>query len=304
MLAVGTAEFGNGTSTVHTQLAADALGTDAASIRLLQSDTSLTDHDTGAYGSTGTVVAGKATFAAATALAAQLRAVASELTGVDVADCLAVPGGVLCAGELVPHARLLRAALPTGRHRAEGRWGGTPRSVAFNVHGFRVAVDPRTGEIRILQSVQAADAGVVVNPRQCRGQIEGGIAQALGATLFEEVLIDGTGAMSTDVLRSYHVPTFADVPRSEVYFAQTFDALGPLGAKSMSESPVNPCRPGARQRAARCHGDPLHPDPVPPRRCLPGPGGRGPGSAASSRRAAGGRRRCRCLGRCPGPSSR
>jgi CO/xanthine dehydrogenase Mo-binding subunit len=115
--------------------------------------------------------------------------------------------------------------------------------VAFNVHGFRVAVHRGTGELQILQSVQAADAGVVVNPRQCRGQVEGGIAQALGAALWENVRIDGTGRVTTDILRQYHVPTFADVPRSEVYFAQTADALGPFGAKSMSESPFNPVAP-------------------------------------------------------------
>ena len=243
VLKVGTAEFGNGTSTVHTQLAADALGTGADAMVLMQSDTALTEHDTGAYGSSGTVVAGKATYAAARALALQLRTVAAELGDARLEDCVLHPGGVYCAGQFFTHRQLLEAATPTGRHRAEGRWGGTPRSVAFNVHGFRVAVDPRTGEIRILQSVQAADAGVVVNPRQCRGQIEGGIAQALGATLFEEMLIDGTGKVVTDVLRQYHVPTFADVPRSEIYFAKTTDSLGPLGAKSMSESPVNPVAP-------------------------------------------------------------
>ncbi|MBV1777965.1 molybdopterin-dependent oxidoreductase [Paeniglutamicibacter sp. ABSL32-1] len=243
VLKVGTAEFGNGTSTVHTQLAADALGTGAQSVVLLRSDTSLTEHDTGAYGSSGTVVAGKATEAAARALALQLCEVAAELGAGQVEDCVLHPAGVSFAGQFFTHRQLRRAALPSGRHRAEGRWGGTPRSVAFNVHGFRVAVDPRTGEIRILQSVQAADAGVVVNPRQCRGQIEGGIAQALGATLFEELLIDGTGKVETDVLRRYHIPTFADVPRSEVYFAKTADDLGPRGAKSMSESPVNPVAP-------------------------------------------------------------
>ncbi|WP_411731404.1 molybdopterin-dependent oxidoreductase [Paeniglutamicibacter sp.] len=243
VLKVGTAEFGNGTSTVHTQLAADALGTSADAMVLMQSDTSLTEHDTGAYGSSGTVVAGKATYAAARALAEQLRAVAAELGDGDVEDCVLHPGGVSCAGKLFTHRQLLEAAIPGGRHRAEGRWGGTPRSVAFNVHGFRVAVDPRTGEVRILQSVQAADAGVVVNPRQCRGQIEGGIAQALGATLFEELLIDDTGTVKTEELRQYHIPTFADVPRSEIYFAKTTDSLGPRGAKSMSESPVNPVAP-------------------------------------------------------------
>ncbi len=243
LLKVGTAEFGNGTSTVHTQLAADALGTTAESMVLRQSDTGLTEHDTGAFGSAGTVVAGKATYAAAQELALQLREVAAEISGIPVEECVLVPAGVSCAGTLVPHADLLAAARPAGRHQAEGRWGGTPRSVAFNVHGFRVAVDSRTGELRILQSVQAADAGVVVNPRQCRGQIEGGIAQALGAALYEEVLIDEGGKVETDVLRQYHIPTFADVPRSEVYFAKTTDSLGPRGAKSMSESPFNPVAP-------------------------------------------------------------
>src|ERR1700730_638495 len=67
-LAVGTAEFGNGTSTVHRQIAASVLGTLPSHIRLRQSDTDAVDHDTGAYGSTGTVVAGTATLRAAEAL--------------------------------------------------------------------------------------------------------------------------------------------------------------------------------------------------------------------------------------------
>ncbi|ASN52853.1 molybdopterin cofactor-binding domain-containing protein [Sinomonas sp. R1AF57] len=233
-LDVGTAEFGNGTSTVHVQLAATALaglGIAAADIVLRNADTALTDHDTGAFGSTGTVVAGKATLAAAEELARRIRAFAAEAR-------LPLPardgGLVAIAAEASRRGVVLEA---------EGRWGGTPRSVAFNVHGFRVAVHRGTGELQILQSVQAADAGVVVNPRQCRGQVEGGIAQALGAALWENVRIDGTGRVTTDILRQYHVPTFADVPRSEVYFAQTADALGPFGAKSMSESPFNPVAP-------------------------------------------------------------
>ncbi|NKX54272.1 molybdopterin-dependent oxidoreductase [Arthrobacter mobilis] len=243
-LDVGTAEFGNGTTTVHTQLAAEALGTSPAAVQVRQSDTALTEHDSGAFGSTGTVVAGKATLLAAQELAALLRSFASEVSGVPAEQCVPSEAGVDCAGNLLDFGRLAAAAAERGTQlAAEGRWGGTPRSVAFNVHGFRVAVHSGTGELAILQSVQAADAGVVVNPRQCRGQIEGGIAQALGAALYEEVLIDDGGTVTTDILRQYHIPTFADVPRSEVYFARTSDSLGPLGAKSMSESPFNPVAP-------------------------------------------------------------
>ena len=243
-LDVGTAEFGNGTTTVHTQLACSALATLPQNIVLRQSDTDLVDHDTGAYGSTGTVVAGKATLAAAAELSVRLQGFAASLFRNTSAQVRLEAGGVACGSERVSLAEVYLQAAEAGVElAAEGRWGGTPRSVAFNVQGFRVGVDPSSGEIRILQSVQAADAGVVVNPLQCRGQIEGGVAQAIGAALFEEVLVDGTGEVQTRVLRQYHVPAFADVPRTEVLFASTSDALGPLGAKSMSESPFNPVVP-------------------------------------------------------------
>ncbi|ACL41161.1 aldehyde oxidase and xanthine dehydrogenase molybdopterin binding [Pseudarthrobacter chlorophenolicus A6] len=241
---VGTAEFGNGTTTVHAQLAATALSTEAARVAVRQSDTDLVEHDTGAFGSAGTVVAGKATLAAAEELAVRIRAFAAGIRQTQASACVLDGDTVVVDRTPVALSELAQAAAEAGVDlAAEGRWGGTPRSVAFNVHGFRVAVNRGTGELRILQSVQAADAGVVVNPRQCRGQIEGGIAQAIGAALYEEVVVDSTGKVTTDILRQYHIPTFADVPRSEVYFADTNDKLGPLGAKSMSESPFNPVAP-------------------------------------------------------------
>jgi putative selenate reductase molybdopterin-binding subunit len=212
-LAVGTAEFGNGTATVHRQLAASALGCGVDDIELVAADTDEVEHDTGAYGSTGVVVAGMATLRAARALA-----------GLRAADGPDGPDG--------------------GKPReAEGSSDGRGRTVAFCVQGFRVAVHPDTGEIRVLQSVQAADAGTVLNPVQCRGQVEGGVAQALGAALYEHLDIDGGGQVTTRTLRDYHVPVLADVPRTEVYFARTHDPFGPLGAKPMSEAPFNPVAP-------------------------------------------------------------
>ncbi len=206
-LYVGTAEFGNGTTTVHAQLAAAALGTEPAAIRVVSSDTALSGYDTGAFGSTGTMVAGTATLRAARAMA-----------------------------ERIADGR-------PGRLETEGRADGTPRTVSFSVHGFRVAVRPATGEIRILQSVQAVDAGTVINPRQLRGQVEGGVAQALGAALHEHVDVDDRGRVTTRTLRDYHVPAFGDLPATEVLFARSEDPLGPLGAKPMSEAPFNPVAP-------------------------------------------------------------
>ncbi|MFF3980562.1 molybdopterin-dependent oxidoreductase [Streptomyces sp. NPDC001828] len=245
-IAVGTAEFGNGTTTVHKQITAGALNTTEDRLTVRQSDTDVVRHDTGAFGSAGTVVAGKAVLLAAGSLAERLRTFAARHTGVARHLCVLGAEAFDCAGRVVTLKELHEAAVAAGAEEeiaADGHWGGTPRSVAFNAQWFRLAVDPDTGEIRILRSVHAADAGKVMNPMQCRGQVEGGVAQALGATLFETVRVDDRGEVTTAAFRRYRLPQYADVPRTEVHFMETTDAIGPLGAKSMSESPFNPVGP-------------------------------------------------------------
>ncbi|MFB7969028.1 molybdopterin-dependent oxidoreductase [Streptomyces rubiginosohelvolus] len=243
-VAVGTAEFGNGTTTVHQQITAGALSTTVDRIVIRQSDTDVVRHDTGAFGSAGTVVAGKAVLRAADGLAVRILEFAAGQLGAAPGDCRLTVDAVECAGRAISLKELFQAARAAGRELlADGHWGGSPRSVAFNAQWFRLAVDPGTGEIRILRSVHAADAGKVMNPMQCRGQVEGGVAQALGATLFENVRVDERGEVTTAAFRRYRLPQYADVPRTEVHFMETSDAIGPLGAKSMSESPFNPVAP-------------------------------------------------------------
>ena len=236
-LHVGTAEFGNGTSTTHCQVAAAVLGTVPARIRLRQSDTDLVGHDTGAFGSTGTMVAARATETAALALRERILLAAAALSGHPAAECRLIEGAVLCGNRAIPLADLPGAGSGLAVMR---KADASPRSLAFNVHGIRLAVNRGTGEIVILRSVHAADAGRVMNPMQLRGQVEGGVAQALGAVLHEALRTGGDGAVSNPAFRHYHIPTWADVPRTEVLFADTHDAFGPMGAKSMSESPFNP----------------------------------------------------------------
>jgi putative selenate reductase molybdopterin-binding subunit len=240
-LTVGTAEFGNGTATVHRQIAATTLATTVDRISLRQSDTANGGHDTGAYGSAGTFVAGRATMAAAENLARDLIALGAHIAGADPASCALQDEAMVCGRQRLSFAELARSARGNGLAlTASGSSEGSPRSVAFNVQGFRVAVNKATGEIRILRSVHAADAGKVANPMQCRGQVEGGVAQSLGATLYEEMVIDDGGRVTNPKFRDYHLPSFADIPRTEVFFADTTDSIGPMGAKSMSESPYNP----------------------------------------------------------------
>jgi CO/xanthine dehydrogenase Mo-binding subunit/aerobic-type carbon monoxide dehydrogenase small subunit (CoxS/CutS family) len=243
-IAVGTVEFGEGTSTAHVQIAASVLGTTPDRVHLVQSDTDRTGFDTGAFASAGLFVSGNAVQKASTALRDAILRFAAGHAEVDIAECAMAHDAVTCGSVTVPLTELLAAACERRvRFSVSRKAYGSPRSVTSNAHGFRIAVHSVTGEIRILHSVHATDAGVVINPAQVRGQIEGGVAQAIGFALTENYHVDGNGVMLNPNLRNYRIPTYADVPRTEVLVVETADSAGPMGAKGVAESNVNPVAP-------------------------------------------------------------
>jgi putative selenate reductase molybdopterin-binding subunit len=240
-LAIGSAEFGNGTLTVHRQIAATVLGCGVERVLVTNADTDKSGHDTGTFASTGLVIGGAAVEKAATVLRDQLRHLAARYAGRPANCCTLGDGIVDCHGVALPLTEIYERATSDGvKLNAFRKAYASPRSVSFNVQGFRIAVNRITGEIDILQSVHAADAGTVMNPLQCTGQLEGGVAQGIGWAMIENMIIDSQGAVTNPVLRNYRIPAFADIPRTEIYFAATTDSVGPMGAKPMSESPVNP----------------------------------------------------------------
>ena len=164
-LAIGAPEFGNGSTTVRQQIIATILGTLPSRVTSTQSDTDRTGYDTGPFGSAGLVVAGKAVQYASEELRDRMLDLAAKLSGKDREKCHMALDHVNCDGIAVPLTELYTAAEKAGQKLEVMRKAyGTPRSVAFNCHGFRIAVHRVTGEIIILKSVHAADAGVVVNP--------------------------------------------------------------------------------------------------------------------------------------------
>ncbi|MFG6444462.1 molybdopterin-dependent oxidoreductase [Microbacterium sp. P07] len=256
LLRAGTTEFGNGTTTVLRQIAASDLAASFDRIELQSADTDLVAHDTGAFASAGITVAGKALHAATLALRERMLQLAAEIAGSGAAEAVLETAGVRVGERLVFFDEILDAAPESSAEglRVEGAEHGDLRSLAFNVHAVRVAVDVETGTVKVLQSVHAADAGFVMNPAQCRGQIEGGVAQGYGSALYEEVYIQPDGRIENPVFRTYRVPQFADIPDTEVYLADTDDSVGPFGAKSMSESPYNPVAPAVGNAIARALG--------------------------------------------------
>jgi len=243
-LANGAAEFGNGIITALRQIAAGVLNTKVANIAIDIADTDKTPYDTGTFASVGISVSGLAVEKAALALKTNILQLAALALGVEEKYCELGHEEVIAGDRRLPLAGL-GDRVPDLRHKLQvsRRAYAAPRYVAFYAHGFRVAVHRVTGEIRILQSAQGIDCGTLINPMQCRGQAEGAIAQGIGTSLFERMVIDERGAIVNQTFRNYRIPAFADIPRTELFFAKTHDPYGPLGAKSLAEAPVIPIAP-------------------------------------------------------------
>lgn len=173
---------------------------------------------------------------------------------------------VICGERRVPLAELVATARARGiRFTAARKAYGSPRSVTSNTQGFRIAVHPVTGEIRILYSVQATDAAVIINPAQVRGQVEGGVAQGIGFTLTENYQVDADGVMVNPNFRNYRIPAYADIPRTEVLLVESSDSFGPLRAKGIAEGCINPVAPALANAlhdatGVRCRALPLTPE--------------------------------------------
>jgi putative selenate reductase molybdopterin-binding subunit len=254
-LAVGSTEMGNGSVTSHCQIAAEHLGARMADIAIINADTDRAPYDTGTFASTGTVVAGQAVSLAALALRQNILEFAARHTGTDIAGWT-LTGDRVVSGNMSLLLTDLHAAGIAAGHRFQSKRKAylSPRTTAFSVQGFRLAVNRVTGNVNILRSVHAADIGRPINPMQCRGQIEGAVAMGIGWALTEHMVHSAEGRVVNAALRNYHIPAYADAPRTEVLLADTYDTIGPLGAKSQGECSINPVAPAIANAIANAVG--------------------------------------------------
>ncbi|MBL0901566.1 MAG: xanthine dehydrogenase family protein molybdopterin-binding subunit, partial [Reyranella sp.] len=179
---------------------------------------------------------------------------AAPHTGADRAQCRLDNDAVICGNRRIALGELHAAGARVNHRFTVGRRAYlSPRTIAFNVQGVRLAVHRITGEIRILHSVHAADIGRPINPMQCRGQLDGAVAMGYGWALIENMVHD-EGHMVNPQLRNCRVPAFADTPHTDIFFAGTVDAIGPLGAKSQGECGINPVAPAVSNALASATG--------------------------------------------------
>jgi CO/xanthine dehydrogenase Mo-binding subunit len=108
--------------------------------------------------------------------------------------------------------------------------------------GAEVEVDSDTGEVKVLKCALAVDAGKAINPRECRGQVEGGAVMGLGDT-FQEWLVWEGGQLINPNLIDYPIPSFKDVPEFHTEVVEVPDKEGPFGARGVGESSISSVSP-------------------------------------------------------------
>ncbi len=248
-LTSGLTDYGQGSRTVFTLLAAEVLGVEMARLHMPRPDTYTTVDSGPTVASRASIVGGNAVRLAAEKLDHELRLAAADMCG--CAPAQIVRSGESYIGpdeephtfeEIVDHARWLGFQLAT-----EARWQipsiewdferGTGEPYFAYVFGAQVAeveVNRRTGRAKVTGIWAAHDAGTILFPNGARGQMYGAIAQGLGFALLENFNYE-QGIPQKTSLRTYRVPRAMDLPEIEGTFIQTTLNEGPFGAKNMAE---------------------------------------------------------------------
>ena len=137
-----------------------------------------------------------------------------------------------------------------------------------------VEVDTETGQVTAQQVVMAVVCGVAINPATASGQVEGGMVQALGYALCEEMPYDGEGRLAIDRLGEYRIFAADEVPELGVILVQTYEPSGPYGAKAVAEIPMDGMAPALASAIYDATGVRLRQIPFTPERVWRGVGRR------------------------------
>ncbi len=254
-LATGVGTQGQGHFTSFAQIVAEQLGVDVSDVRVVTGDTREFHWGTGTFASRGAVVAGNAIHAASTAVRKKILKLAGEMLEVSEDDLdledgkvyvKGVPKKALTLGELAVEANPLRGAVKPGTEpglEATDYFGPDRGSTASGVHAMILEVDPETMMIDIKRYVVVHDCGRVINPMILEGQIQGGVAQGIGNSFYEQLFYDEGGQLLNASFMDYLLPTATDVPRIESDHVETPSPLNPLGVKGAGEAGAIPVGP-------------------------------------------------------------
>ena len=247
-LLIGGADLGTGLDTLAVKVAAECLCTDMSNISIISGDTDATPFDTGAYASSGTFFSGNAALAAAKLMKEKILEVAADMLKEDKQDLqMAYPGFVKGKKGSITYQKIetfSEKGTGGGQLVASASFTTEDSAFPYGAHFCQVAVNTRTGEVKIRKYFALQDCGTPINPELATGQIHGGVLKAIGHSLYEEMILDETGGCLNASLKDYKVPMINDLPedfRAELVFTE--DPFGPFGGKSVGEISSNGAAP-------------------------------------------------------------
>ena len=257
-LIIGAADMGTGCDTTLAQIAAEVLQCSMEDIAVFGADTDISPYDSGSYASSTAYITGKAVEKAGRKLVENICKLAATMF-----DC--AESDVRFEGSQV--SRISTGETLSIQNIATKSQCGNNISLdvtethyspvsppPFMVTMVEIELDRLTGEVKLLDTKAVVDSGTLLNPAIARVQAEGGIAQAIGHTLTENLNYTKTGALIENSFMQYKIPTRLDVGRIQVEFEHTFEPTGPFGAKSIGEIVINTPGPAIAHAIYRATG--------------------------------------------------
>ncbi len=270
-LLIGATDLGTGSDTVLAQMAAEVLGVPVEDVICYSSDTDFTPFDKGAYASSTTYISGTAATKAAQICAERIKIRAAKMLGLPEGEHanirLADRQAIAPNGQSVSLAEI---ALDTLHRNEQEQIMGVASHVSpfspppFAAQFAEVTVDTETGQVTVDKLVMAVDSGVIVNPLTASGQIEGGMTQALGYAVCEEMRYDEKGRPIERDLDRYHVFRANEMPELETIFVETFEPSHPFGVKAVAEIPMNGAAPAVGNAVLDAAGVNVDDNPITP----------------------------------------
>ncbi len=275
-LLVGATDLGTGSDTVLAQQAAEVLGVPVEDILIYSSDTDFTPFDKGAYASSTTYISGAAVVKAAQQVTERIRHRAAKMMQEMGGESIS-PAELIIENRHVfaPDGRsvsLKEIALNALHHEDQEQIMGLGSYVSpfsptpFAAQFAEVLVDVETGEVIVEKLVMAVDSGVIVNPLTASGQVEGGMTQALGYALCEEMQYDSEGRSRDLNFRDYHIFAAHEMPELETIFVETIEPSHPFGVKAVAEIPMDGVAPAVGNAVLDACGADIHVIPITPER--------------------------------------
>lgn len=257
-------EIGQGTNTILAQIAAETLGIEYESIEIATPDTRAVPNSGPTVASRTCMIVGKLVESAAIALREKLLLApgysAEQFRGA-------------CTAYINTHGSLrvsTQYQAPPDVYWDDDKYRGDAYGAyAWAVYVAEVTVDTLTYEVRIDDLVAVQEVGRVIHPVLAAGQIEGGVAQAIGYTLYENV-VWREGRMVNNQMTNYIMPTSADIPPIRVYFEEIPYEHGPLGAKGIGELPMDGVAPAILNAIENATGVSFTEIPLLPERIMEG----------------------------------